>query len=97
MYGSPMLLCACCLFTSMERELRQMSGICRTMGRELLLTLPEAARADSCNLEMQLWTEEVESEVLGTLLPNGALRNLALRLANTEVNAISGSFSSSAP
>ncbi|CAL5228520.1 g11672 [Coccomyxa viridis] len=40
---------------------------------------------NSCNLEMQLWTEEVESEVLGTLLPNGALRNLALKLANTEV------------
>ena len=35
---------------------------------------------------MQLWTEEVESEVLGTLTPSGALRNLALQLADTEVN-----------
>ena len=36
---------------------------------------------------MQLWTEEVESEVLGALAPSGALRNLALKLADTKVSA----------
>lgn len=41
--------------------------------------------ADSCNLEMQLYTEEVESEIWAALPPGGALRNLALKLANTEV------------
>lgn len=41
--------------------------------------------ADSCNLEMQLYTEEVEAEAWAALPPTGALRNLALKLANTEV------------
>ncbi len=59
-------------------------------GSHLLLTLPATVCADSCNLEMQLWSEEVDSEVSGNLLPNGALRNLALKLADTEVT-ISGS------
>jgi hypothetical protein len=43
------------------------------------------AHADSCNLEMQLCTEEVEAEAWAALPPTGALRNLALKLANTEV------------
>lgn len=41
--------------------------------------------ADSCGLEMQLYTEEVESELWALLPPTGALRNLALNLSNTEV------------
>ena len=41
--------------------------------------------ADSCNLEMQLYTEEVEAEAWAALPPTGALRNLALKLADSEV------------
>ena len=41
--------------------------------------------ADSCTLEMQLYIEEVDSELQALLPPTGALWNLALRLANTEV------------
>ena len=42
---------------------------------------------------MQLYIEEVESELQALLPPTGALWNLALRLANTEVRSPADSIS----
>ena len=43
------------------------------------------AHAGSCELEMQLVSEQVASPFWAALPPTNALRNMALELANTEV------------
>ncbi len=42
--------------------------------------------AGSCELEMQLVSEQVASPFWAALPPTNALRNMALELANTEAN-----------
>ncbi len=45
------------------------------------------AHAGSCELELQLVSEQVASPFWAALPPTNALRNMALELAKTEVNS----------
>lgn len=56
------------------------SCTCRAAMKQVLV------HAGSCELEMQLVSEQVASPFWAALPPTNALRNMALELANTEAN-----------